>query len=168
MSYPYQVLFCVMSGMTMFLIDTTVVNVALAKLQAVFAVDVSTVQWAITAYALASGIATPMADYLTVRFGMKRVWLAGLTGFAAASVLSGLAPAFSILVIGRILQGLSGGMLLPLGISSIFRVFPPEKRGLALGFLAIPIVAGPAFGPTVGGYIVTYLDWRLIFFINVP
>jgi DHA2 family multidrug resistance protein len=157
-----------MSGITMFLLDTTVVNVALAKLQAVFGVDVSTVQWAITAYALASGIATPMADYLSVRFGMKRVWLAGLTGFTAASILSGLSPAFPILVVGRILQGLSGGVLLPLGISAIFRAFPPDKRGMALGFLAIPIVAGPALGPTIGGYIVTYLDWRIVFFLNLP
>jgi DHA2 family multidrug resistance protein len=168
MAYSYQVLFCVMSGITMFLLDTTVVNVALAKLQAVYGVDVSTVQWVITAYALASGIATPMADYLSVRFGMKRVWLAGLTSFTAASIVSGLSPGFPILVIGRILQGLSGGMLLPLGIAAIFRAFPPEKRGLALGFLAIPIVAGPALGPTIGGYIVTYLDWRLVFFLNLP
>lgn len=168
MPYAYQVLFCIMTGITMFLIDTTVVNVALAKLEAVFAVDVATVQWTITAYALASGIITPMADYFTVRLGMKRLWLLGLGGFTLASILGGLAPAFPVLVFGRILQGLSGGLLLPVGISTIFRVFPPDKRGLALGFLAIPIVAGPALGPTVGGYIVTNLDWRLIFFLNLP
>jgi DHA2 family multidrug resistance protein len=168
MSYPYRVLICIMTGITMFLIDTTVVNVALAKLQAVFAVDVATVQWAITAYALASGIITPLADYFTNRFGMKRLWLAGCAGFTAASVLGGLSPTFAILVVARILQGVSGGLLLPVGISTIFRVFPPDKRGLALGFFAIPIVAGPALGPTVGGYIVTNLDWRLIFFINLP
>jgi MFS transporter, DHA2 family, multidrug resistance protein len=168
MPYAYQVLICVMTGITMFLIDTTVVNVALAKLQAVFGVDVATVQWTITAYALASGIITPLADYFTARYGMKRLWLAGCAGFTAASVMAGLSPAFPILVVARILQGLSGGLLLPVGISAIFRVFPPDKRGLALGLFAIPIVAGPALGPTIGGYIVTYLDWRLIFFINLP
>lgn len=168
MPYAYQVLICIMTGITMFLIDTTVVNVALAKLEAVFAVDVATVQWAITAYALASGIITPLADYFTARFGMKRLWLAGCAGFTAASVMGGLSPTFSILVVARILQGLSGGLLLPVGISAIFRVFPPDKRGLALGFFAIPIVAGPALGPTVGGYIVTNLDWQLIFFLNLP
>jgi len=168
MPYRYQVLFCIMIGITMFLIDTTVVNVALAKLEAVFAVDVATVQWAITAYALASGIVTPMADYFTVRFGMKRLWLVALTGFTAASIMGGLSPAFPVLIVARILQGLSGGLLLPVGISTIFRAFPPDQRGLALGLFAIPIVAGPALGPTVGGYIVTSLDWRLIFFLNLP
>jgi MFS transporter, DHA2 family, multidrug resistance protein len=166
--YRYQVLFCIMAGITMFLIDTTVVNVALAKLEAVFAVDVATVQWTITGYALASGIITPLADYFTARFGMKQLWLGALTGFTLASVMAGLAPAFPILIVARILQGLSGGLLLPVGISSIFRAFPPDQRGLALGLFAIPIVAGPALGPTVGGYIVTSLDWRLIFFINLP
>jgi EmrB/QacA subfamily drug resistance transporter len=168
MPYAYQVLFCIISGITMFLIDTTVVNVALAKLEAVFGVDVATVQWTITAYALASGMVTPMADYFVARWGMKRLWLGGLAGFTLASMLGGIAPAYPILVIARILQGLSGGLLLPVGISTIFRTFPPDKRGLALGFLAIPIVAGPALGPTVGGYIVTNMDWRLIFFLNLP
>jgi EmrB/QacA subfamily drug resistance transporter len=168
MPYAYQVLFCIMAGITMFLIDTTVVNVALAKLEAVFAVDVATVQWTITAYALASGMITPMADYFTARFGMKRLWLTGLVGFTLSSMLGGIAPGFPVLVVARILQGLSGGLLLPVGISTIFRTFPPDRRGLALGFLAIPIVAGPALGPTVGGYIVTNMDWRLIFFLNLP
>lgn len=168
MSYPYRVLICMMAGIMMFLIDITVVNVALAKLEAIFAVDVSTVQWAITGYALASGMITPMADYFVGLWGMKRLWLGGLTSFAIASVICGIAPNFPILVVARILQGACGGLLLPVSISAIFSSFPPERRGVAMGFLAIPIVAGPALGPTVGGYIVTYLDWRLIFFLNVP
>src|SRR5487761_444720 len=168
MSYPYRVLICMMAGIMMFLIDITVVNVALAKLEAIFAVDVSTVQWAITGYALASGMITPMAGYFVGLWGMKRLWLGGLTSFAIASVICGIAPNFPILVVARILQGACGGLLLPVSISAIFSSFPPERRGVAMGFLAIPIVAGPALGPTVGGYIVTYLDWRLIFFLNVP
>jgi len=168
MSYPYRVLFCIMVGITMFLLDTTVVNVALAKLEAVFAVDVSTVQWTITGYALASGIITPMADYLSVRIGVKQLWMLALTGFTLASIMGGLSPAFPMLIVARILQGLSGGLLLPVGISQIFKAFPADKRGLALGWLAIPIVAGPALGPTLGGYIVTDLDWRIIFFLNLP
>jgi DHA2 family multidrug resistance protein len=168
MSYPYRVLFCIIVGITMFLLDTTVVNVALAKLQAVFGVDVSTVQWTITGYALASGIITPLADYFSVRIGVKQLWMLALGGFTAASVMGGLSPAFPILIVARIIQGLCGGMLLPVGVSQIFRAFPPDKRGLALGFMAIPIVAGPALGPTLGGFIVTDMDWRLIFFLNLP
>jgi DHA2 family multidrug resistance protein len=168
LAYKWLVMICLMPGITVFLIDVTVVNVALAKFGAVFGVDVATVQWAITAYALASGIVTPMASYLEARFTMKRVWVFALTTFTAASVLCGLAPSFWVLVLGRLLQGLAGGMLLPIAVSALFRAFPPADRGLALGFFAIPLVAGPALGPTLGGYIVTYSDWRLVFFINLP
>lgn len=168
MSYKWNVMISVMLGILMFLIDTTVVNVALAKLQAVYNVDVATIQWVITGYALASGIATPLAGYFSTRFGTKRVWLIALSGFTAASIVCGLSPAFFVLVLGRIIQGFAGGMLLPIGISELFSAFPPGERGLALGFFAIPIVAGPALGPTLGGYIVTNSDWRLVFFINAP
>ena len=166
--YKYGVLLALMPGITVFLIDATVVNVALAKLASVFSVQVATVQWAITGFALANGVATPMANFIEKRFTMKRVWLAALTLFTAASLLCGLAPAFWVLILARILQGFAGGMMLPLAISTLFSAFPPNERGLALGTFAIPLVAGPALGPTVGGYIVTNLDWRLIFFINLP
>jgi DHA2 family multidrug resistance protein len=166
--YKWLVLIVVLPGMTLFTIDTTVVNVALAKLGAVFGASVDTVQWAITGYALAAGVVTPLAGYVEARFTMKRVWVLGVAAFTAASVLCGLAPAFWVLVLGRILQGVSTGLLLPMLISLVFRVFPPNERGAALGFFAIPIVAGPALGPTLGGYIITNWDWRLVFFINLP
>src|SRR6478672_6879507 len=158
----------VMLGILMFLVDVTVVNVALAKLQAVFSVDVATVQWVITGYALASGMATPLSSFFALRWGPKRVWLFALTTFTVSSLLCGISPSFLLLVVGRVLQGFAGGMLLPIGISQLFAAFPPNERGLALGFFAIPIVAGPALGPTLGGYIVTHSDWRLVFFINLP
>jgi MFS transporter, DHA2 family, multidrug resistance protein len=168
MAYKWAVLLCMMPGITVFLIDATVVNVALAKLGAVFGVDVATVQWTVTAFALASGIATPAASFIEARFTLKRVWISALSAFTTGSLLCGLAPAFWVLVVGRLAQGLAGGLLLPMAVSELFRSFPPNQRGLALGFFAIPLVAGPALGPTVGGYIVTYLDWRLVFFINLP
>jgi MFS family permease len=94
MSYKWRVMIATVFGISMFLIDTTVVNVALAKLQGVFSVDVATVQWVITGYALASGVATPLAGYATSRWGTKRVWLIGLIVFASASMLRGLSLAF--------------------------------------------------------------------------
>lgn len=168
MAYKWKVILVLMPGLTVFLLDVTIVNVALAKLGAVFGVDVATVQWTITGFSLASGIATPMASYVESRFTMKRVWTVALAVFTAASALCGLAPFFWVLVVGRVLQGVAGGLLLPMAVSTLFRAFPPNERGLALGLFAIPIVAGPAFGPTVGGYIVTNLDWRLVFFVNLP
>jgi DHA2 family multidrug resistance protein len=168
LDYKWLVLMVVLPGMTVITVDLTVVNVALAKLGAVFAIDVDTVQWAITAYALATGLATPLAGYAENRFTLKRVWVVGFTVFTAASVLCGLAPAFWVLIVGRLAQGFAAGLLLPMVISLIFKVFPPNERGAALGFFAIPIVAGPALGPTLGGYIITNFDWRLVFFINLP
>ncbi len=168
MAKKWAMLLVVMPGITVFLIDVTVVNVALAKLGTVFDVEVATVQWTLTAFTLASGVATPAASFIEARFTMKRVWIAALATFTGASVMCGLAPAFWVLVIGRLLQGAAGGLLLPMAISALFRAFPPNERGMALGLFAIPLVAGPALGPALGGYIVTYLDWRLIFFINLP
>jgi DHA2 family multidrug resistance protein len=150
------------------IVDSTVVNVALAKLGAVFGVDVSTVQWVITAFALALGMVTPLAAFLERRFTMKRVWLTCLITFTVSSVACGLSPAFWFLIVARLAQGLAGGLLIPMAISAIYQAFPLRERGTAMGAFAIPMVAGPALGPTVGGYIVTYQDWRLIFFINIP
>ena len=168
MAYKWKVLLCMMPALTMFLIDATIVNVALAKLGAVFNVDVATVGWTVTSFALASGIATPMTSFVETRFTMKRVWLIALILFTGGSLLCGLAPTFLVLIIGRMLQGIGGGMLMPMTLSTLFRAFPPGQRGMAIGFLAIPMVAGPALGPTIGGYIVTYLDWRMVFFVNLP
>jgi DHA2 family multidrug resistance protein len=168
LAYKWLVLIVLLPGMTLFTVDMTVVNVGLAKLGAVYGVSVDTVQWAITGYALAAGIATPLAGFVETRFTMKRVFVIGLAVFTAASVVCGVAPAFWVLVAGRVVQGLAAGLMLPMVISLIFKVFPPDERGAALGFFAIPIVAGPALGPTLGGYIITNWDWRLIFFINLP
>src|SRR5579864_5713595 len=168
LEYKWLVLLAILPGFTVFLLDVTIVNVALARLGSVFEVNYATVQWVITGYSLASGMATPMASFMEQRFTMKRVWVTALAVFTASSVVCGLSPTFWILVVGRIIQGFAGGMMLPLAISTLFQVFPPSQRGQAMGFFAIPMVAGPALGPTIGGYIVTNWDWRLVFFVNLP
>jgi MFS transporter, DHA2 family, multidrug resistance protein len=168
LEYKWLVLIAMLPGFTVFLLDVTIVNVALARLGAVFDVNYATVQWVITAYSLASGMATPMASFMEQRFTMKRIWVGALAAFTASSVLCGLAPSFWVLVVGRVIQGFAGGMMLPMAISTLFQVFPPSQRGQAMGFFAIPMVAGPALGPTIGGYIVTNWDWRLVFFVNLP
>src|SRR5579864_1499451 len=168
LDYKWLVLIAMLPGFTVFLLDVTIVNVALARLGSVFEVNYATVQWVITGYSLASGMATPMASFMEQRFTMKRVWVTALAVFTASSVVCGLSPSFWILVLGRIAQGFAGGMMLPMAISTLFQVFPPSQRGQAMGFFAIPMVAGPALGPTIGGYIVTNWDWRLVFFVNLP
>jgi DHA2 family multidrug resistance protein len=159
---------CLIPAFTLAALDLTIVNVALAKLGAVFGVDVATVGWTITGFALATGVATPVASFAETRFTTKRVWVATLVLFTAGSLLCGLAPAFWVLVVARVAQGASVGILSPLAVSLLFRVFPEDERGGAFGFMAIPIVAGPALGPTLGGYLLTHLDWRWVFFVNLP
>src|SRR5579859_6191861 len=124
LEYKWLVLLAMLPGFTVFLLDVTIVNVALARLGSVFDVNYATVQWVITGYSLASGMATPMTGFMERRFTMKRVWVTALAVFTASSVLCGLAPSFPVLVFGRILQGFAGGMMLPIAISTLFQVFP--------------------------------------------
>jgi DHA2 family multidrug resistance protein len=170
--YKWQVVASVIFGTFMVIMDATVVNVALPTLRTVFAgsgqASIDQVQWVISGFVLAIGIVTPMAGLLADRFGIKRIYLSSLLGFALASALCGLAPNLPLLIFFRILQGLAGGSALPLGTALLFSAFPPEERGLAFGVFGIPLVAAPALGPVIGGALVEYADWRYIFFVNVP
>src|SRR5262249_41887575 len=113
LDYKWLVLIVLLPGMTVITVDLTVVNGALAKLGAGFAIGVDTVRWALPAYALATGIATPLAGYVENRFTLKPVWIAGFSVFTGASIVCGLAPAFWVLVLGRLAQGFAAGLLLP-------------------------------------------------------
>ncbi len=167
-NYRWKVLFSVVFGTFMVILDATAVNVALPTLQRVFKAPVDQVDGVLTAYVLALGIITPLAGYLAERFGIKRMYLLSLFLFVLGSVLCAFSPSLAWLVVFRALQGLGGGMLGPLGISLLFGAFPEKQRGLAFGLYGIPLVVAPASGPVLGGYFVEYLDWRYIFFINIP
>lgn len=172
-NYKWKVLFSVVFGTFMFILDSTAVNVAVPTLQKVFGTGgkpapVDSVDGVLTAYILALGIVTPLAGYVSDRFGIKRVYLTSLALFVAGSILCALAPSLPFLIAFRVLQGLGGGMLGPLGISLLFGAFPERERGLAFGVYGIPLIVAPASGPVLGGYFVEYLDWRYIFLINIP
>ncbi len=166
--YKWLVVVAVVFGIFMSILDATIVNIALAKLQAVFGADLNQIQWVVTAYLLALAVSVPLAGYLADRFGIKRIYMTALLLFTAGSMLCGLSWSASSIVFFRILQGLGGGALLPLATAMIFAAFPPQQRGMASAALGVPILLAPALGPTLGGYIVQYGDWRLIFYINVP
>jgi DHA2 family multidrug resistance protein len=172
-NYKWKVMASVVFGTFMVILDSTAVNVALPTLQRVFAAGgqkapVDQVDGVLTAYILALGIITPLAGYLSERFGIKRMYLVSLGLFVAGSLLCSFAPSLPLLVAFRALQGLGGGMLGPLGISLLFGAFPERERGLAFGVYGIPLIVAPASGPVLGGYFVQYLDWRYIFLINIP
>ncbi|MGP1675347.1 MAG: DHA2 family efflux MFS transporter permease subunit, partial [Candidatus Limnocylindrales bacterium] len=121
-----------------------------------------------TAYLLALGVVQPTTGWLADRFGRKHVFLTSLGIFTIGSLLSGLAADLPQLVLARILQGLGGGAIFPVGMAMIYEQVPPGRRGLAMGIWSLALAAAPSFGPTLGGIIVTTLGWRWLFFVNVP
>ena len=141
-------------------------NIAIPRLQNAFGADIHSVQWVVTAYLLTQGAMTPTASYLANTVGIKRSYILSLIAFTLGSLLCGLAWSLPVLILFRVLQGLGGAILLPLSFTLLFREFPPEERGFALGTLGIPTLLAPALGPILGGYLVTFADWRVIFFIN--
>ncbi|HEU5376696.1 MAG TPA: MDR family MFS transporter [Ktedonobacteraceae bacterium] len=166
--YRWLVVIAVAFGILMSVLNAMIINVALAKLQSVFQVNLSDLQWIVTAYLLTLAVSIPLVGYLADRFGTKRMYLLSLGVFTIGSALCGLSWNISSLVLFRVIQGLGGGALTPLGTAMVYAVFPSKQRGLASAILGVPVLLGPALGPTLGGYIVQYSDWRLIFFINVP
>ncbi len=168
-AYKWQVAASVIFGSFMVIMDATVVNVALPKLQTVFDTgNLSDVQWIISSYTLALGIVTPLSGFLADKFGIKRVYLFSLGAFTFGSLLCAIAPNLMFLIIARVLQGLGGGSVIPLGTALLFGAFPKEERGAAFGIFGISLVAAPALGPIISGLCVEYLDWRVIFLINIP
>src|SRR5579862_1377676 len=167
-SYKWIVAIVVIFGIFMSVLDTTIVNIAVTRLQSIFGASLNNVQWVLTAYTLAQGVATPLTAYFSDRYGLKRFYLFSLAAFTIGSALCGLAWNLPVLIVFRILQGAGGAFLMPLSITLLYRVFEPHERGTAMGFMGIPVLLAPALGPTVGGYIVTFVDWRFIFYINVP
>ncbi|TGE34486.1 DHA2 family efflux MFS transporter permease subunit [Desulfosporosinus sp. Sb-LF] len=161
-------LFVVIIGTFMAVLDSSVLNIAIPKLMAVFAVNVDSIKWVLTAYTLALGAIIPLSGYLSETFGNKKVYIVSLAIFTIGSGLCGVAWSNSSMIVFRIIQAMGGGMLQPVGMSIIYGLFPLKERGLAMGFYGIAAMAAPAIGPTLGGYVIQNLDWRLIFFIKIP
>ncbi|GHO72941.1 putative MFS-type transporter YhcA [Ktedonobacter sp. SOSP1-85] len=166
--YKWIVAGVVIFGIFMSILDGTIVNIAVPRLETAFGSDLNSVQWVLTAYTLAQGVATPLTAFLADRIGTRRLYILALAGFTLGSVLCGLSWSLPMLILFRIMQGVAGAFLSPLAITLLYREFPPQERGTVMGALGIPILLGPALGPTIGGYIVTYMDWQLIFYINLP
>ncbi len=158
----------VVLGMIMSILDTTIVAVALATLGRDFHVSVTTIQWVSTGYLLALATVIPVSGWAVDRFGAKLVWMTSLTLFVVGSSLCGLAWSANSLIAFRILQGVGGGMLLPVGQSILARAAGPQRMGRVMSIIGVPMVLGPILGPVIGGLIVSNTSWRWIFYINVP
>lgn len=158
----------VMLGMIMAIIDATIVNVALDNIAGNLGASLDDVAWVATGYILASIITMPLNGWLTAYFGRKRYYAWCIAIFTVASVLCGTATSVWQLVAYRVLQGFGGGALQPTAQAILFETFPPNRRGSAMALFGIGVMAGPALGPIIGGYIVDNATWPLIFFINLP
>jgi DHA2 family multidrug resistance protein len=167
-TYRWLVLATVMIGTFMAVLDATIVNVALPKMMAAFGVSVDRVEWILTAYLLVFGVILPSSGWLADRWGYKTMFLLGLFLFTVGSFLCSLAWSIDALIAFRVLQGSGAGLLMPVGMAIITREFPPEKRGIALGFWSVAASASVSLGPTAGGYLIDHFAWHTIFDVNVP
>ena len=155
-------------GMFMSILDTSIVNVAIPTIQNAFGTTTDQIQWIATSYTLALGVVVPLSSWLSDRFGSARTYTVALLAFAAGSALCGVAWNLESMVVFRIIQAIPGGILPVVALAMVYRIVPREKIGAAMGMYGLGIIVAPAIGPTLGGYLVEYVDWRLIFFINVP
>jgi DHA2 family multidrug resistance protein len=167
-TYRWLVLASVMVGTFMAVLDSTIVNVALAKLMATFGVSVDRVEWIMTAYLLIFAVTLPSSSWLADTWGYKPTFILGLFLFTFGSFLSSLSWSIGTLIAFRVVQGAGAGLLLPVGMAILTREFPPEKRGIALGFWSVAASASVALGPTAGGYLIEHFSWHTIFDINIP
>jgi EmrB/QacA subfamily drug resistance transporter len=155
-------------GMFMSVLDTSIVNVAMPVIQTDLGITGSGGQWVSTAYSLTEGVMVPISAWLGYRFGGKRVYLLCMIGFTVASALCGLAGGLVPLIGFRILQGIPGGIIPVTCLLMLQRMVPQERFGSAMGLYGLGIVVAPAMGPTLGGLLSEYVNWRFIFFVNVP
>src|SRR3712207_1751371 len=152
-------------GLFMDILDTTIVNVALPTLGREFNADTNAVEWVVTGYLLSLAVWIPASGWLGDRFGTKRTFLFALLTFTLASALCGTAWSIESLIAFRVLQGVGGGLLVPVGTAMLYRAFPPIERPRASSLLAMVTVLAPAIGPILGGFLVEQASWRWIFYV---
>jgi len=158
----------VVAGAIMSILDTTIVNVAIQSLGRDFGAPLSTIQWVVTGYMLALASVIPLSGWASERFGTKRLWMLSVVLFVAGSVLAGVSWSIGSLIVFRVLQGLGGGMIMPVGQTILAKAAGPQRMGRVMSIIGVPMLLGPVVGPVLGGWLVEFHSWRWIFFINVP
>lgn len=165
-AYKWIVAVVYVSALFLDILDTTIVNVAIPSLGRELRTD--SAEWVVLGYTLSLAVWIPTSGWLGDRVGTKRTFLFALSAFTVGSLMCGLAQTIGQLIAFRVVQGIGGGMLTPVGIAMLFRAFPPAERARASTFVMVPTLLAPALGPVIGGYITRYFDWRWIFLVNVP
>jgi DHA2 family multidrug resistance protein len=167
-AYPWFVLITVMLSTFMVVLDGTIVNVAIPTIMAAFGQTINQVVWVSTAYLIALSVLLAISAWLSEHFGSKKVYLVGLIIFIFGSYLCAIAWNLDALIFFRVIQGIGGGILTPVGMILFTNEFKKENRTVALGFYSIAIAAAISLGPSVGGYLIEAINWKWIFLINLP
>lgn len=162
------IMFALIIGMFVAALNETLMGNALPELMKSFGVSAATVQWLSTAYMLVVGVLVPVTAILQQWFTTRQIFLSAMGLFFAGTVTSAVSPEFGVLLVGRIIQAIGTGMLLPLVMNVIMTIYPPEKRGGAMGMLGLVVMFAPAIGPTISGLIVDGLSWRWLFYLVMP
>ncbi len=155
-------------GLFMEILDMTVLNTALPTIGREFEVNQSTLQYALTGYLISLAVFIPASGWVADRFGSRNTFAFAIGVFTIASAIAGASTSMEMLIAARVLQGVGGGMLTPVGTAMLFRAFPPSERAKASAVLSFPIMIAPALGPVLGGWLTDELSWRWIFYLNLP
>jgi EmrB/QacA subfamily drug resistance transporter len=166
--YVWRISSVVIIGSIMSILDTTIVNVALDTLSRELHSSISQIQWVVTGYLLSLAAVIPVTGWAARRFGAKRVYLVSLVLFTGGSALCGFATSTTELIVFRVLQGVGGGMILPIGQLMMAEAAGPKRMGRVMSIVAVPAMLAPILGPAIGGLILDSVSWRWIFYVNVP
>ena len=167
-AHVWRISFVVVLGSIMSILDTTIVNVALETLSRELHSTITQIQWVVTGYMLSLAAVIPVSGWAARRFGAKNVYLASVVLFTLGSALCGLATSTTELILFRVIQGLGGGMILPVGQLMLAQAAGPKRMGRVMSVVFVPAMLAPILGPTVGGLILQNMSWRWIFYVNVP
>lgn len=167
-AYRWLATVTVMLGTISAVLTTTSVNVAIPDIMGAFGIGQDRAQWLATGMLAAMTVGMLLNAWMMTTFGQRRTFIGALCIFVASLVLAGASPNESVLIFCRIVQGAVAGLLQPLSMYTLFRVFPPERRGSAMGFFGMSVILGPALGPTLGGIMIDQFNWRYIFYVAVP
>jgi len=160
--------FLVILGAFMAVLDTTIVDIIIPKLRGPLSTDLYGVQWVVTAYMLAAAVALLIVEWVVKHYGYKWIYIISVAVFSFASFLCGISNTLGFIIFARTVQGFAEAFIMVTAQALLFSIFPPEKKGIAMGVFGLGVAFAPAIGPTLGGYLSEYLGWRSVFFINVP
>lgn len=165
---PIPIIAVLILGAFSAILNQTLLNVALPRIMTDLNVSYNTVQWLVTGYMLVNGVLIPITAFLMETFSTRKLFIFAMASFGVGTIFCALSPTFSILLVGRLIQGIGAGIIMPLMTNVMLTVFPPEKRGVAMGTMGVAMIFAPAVGPTLSGWIVENYSWRILFYVVLP